>query len=290
MQKLSLKVIALARKYLFHTRLGKSALATRVYERLFDMSAPDLTKPVRFREVSLYVDPSDKTCVPSIVAGYFEERELDLFEAMVGEAKVFFDVGANIGLYSVIGCAKSDQLVAYAFEPVLENQRLLERNVAAHGLDGRIFLQPVAVSDKQGKANVHMYQSGTHSLEFHADRPTREVETVTLDGFAEQLGRGPDILKIDVEGHERAVLEGAWSMLTEYKPTLFIEFIPSVQQDLDAFIARLGSLFATCFVIDEIARTVVEKPIGSLHQQRSCNLVLTTNPRHAEIVRGLVDA
>jgi FkbM family methyltransferase len=287
-QKLAFRVMYLARKYLFHTWIGKTRLAVRLYALVFDISASDLTKPVVFRDVPFYVDPRDKACVPSIVAGYFEQKELDVFQALAREADVFFDVGANFGLYSVIGCSSSERLLAYAFEPVEENVRLLERNIAARGFEQRIFLQPVAVSDTQGTATIHMNDPTTHSLEFHPGRPTRLVDTITLDGFTAGIGRGPDLIKIDVEGHEPAVLEGAWSMLTQYKPTLLLEFIPRVQEDVGALIDRLSRLFSSCFVVDEISGTVVEKDIGELHHQRGCNLVLTTSPRHAELVRSFV--
>lgn len=289
MQKLAFRLMYLARRYLFHTWLGRTRLAERLYALIFDLIAPDLTEPVVFRDVSLYVDPRDRACVPSIVAGYFEQKELDVFQALAREADVLFDVGANFGLYSVIGCSSSDRLIAYAFEPVEENVRLLERNIAAGGFQERIFLQPVAVSDTEGTAMIHMDDPTTHSLEFHPGRPTRLVNTITLDGFAIEIGRGPDLMKIDVEGHEPAVLEGAWNMLSRYKPTLLLEFIPRVQEDVGALIERLSRRFSSCFVVDEVSGTVVEKDMTELHSQRGCNLVLTTSPRHAELIRGFVN-
>lgn len=290
MQKFLLKVVYFARRHLFHTRLAKTPLAARVYALIFNLSAPDLTKPVVFRNVSLYVDPADRAVVPSIVAGYFEAKELDVFEALAAQAEVFFDVGANIGLYSVIGCSRSERLVSHAFEPVLENQRLLEKNIAAHGYEERIFVAPVAVSASAGTATISLRHSGTHSLEAHPGHPTRQVQTVTLDGFAAQLGRGPDLMKIDVEGHEPAVIEGAWEMLTRCQPTLLMEFIPGIQQDVDALVQRLAALFSRCFVVDEISCTVTEQDVRELHDQRACNVILTANPQHAEVVRSFVTA
>jgi FkbM family methyltransferase len=288
MRKLLIKAIYVARKYLFHTRLGKTQFAARVYALVFDLSAPDLTKPVVFRGVPLYVDPKDKSIVPSMVGGYFEEKELDIFEQLVGEASVFFDVGANIGVYSVIGCTRSPTLVAYPFEPIEENRLLLERNISSHNLGQRVRVQPFAASNKPGKATIHLHHSGTHSLENDQGGPTREIETLTLDQFTAQAGVGPDIMKIDVEGHEAAVIDGAWEMLARYGPTLFIEFIPEAHQDVGALISRLRSLFQVGFVVDEIDRTVVEIDLSQLERQRGCNLILTTNGKHAELIRRFV--
>ena len=98
-------------------------------------------------------------------------------------AAVFLDVGANVGTYSVIGCLKSDQFVSYAFEPVSENQRLLEKNIDAYSLRDRVRVEPVAVSDKEGTAKILSRRSGTHSIENSESSETREIRTVTLDGF-----------------------------------------------------------------------------------------------------------
>ena len=125
MQKWTLKIIAVARRRLFHTRLAKTRLAAWVYARLFELGAPDLNEPITFRGVRLRVDPGDRATVPAMVGGYYEQMELDIFLSLVTDADVFFDVGANIGLYTVLGCLQASALRSYAFEPILENQALL---------------------------------------------------------------------------------------------------------------------------------------------------------------------
>ena len=138
---------------------------------------------------------------------------------------MFFDVGANIGTYSIIGCLKSERLVAYAFEPVVENQRLLEQNIAAHHLGDRV-VEPYAASDRQGKTQIYLHQSGTHSINNPESDRTREIETVKIDELFNGQEVLPDVVKIDVEGHEAAVISGAWKRLTRAMPTMFVEYAP----------------------------------------------------------------
>ena len=290
MHKLLMKLIYVARRFLFHTRLGKTQFAARVYKIVFEAAAPDLTKPVVFRNTALYVDPSDRSCVPSIVGGYFEQKELDIFEGLIADASVFFDVGANIGIYSVIGCLKSRELKSYAFEPVTENQELLRKNIAAHRLEERILVQPTAVSVHTGKATIHLYHSGTHSLENDRGTNTRDVDTVSLDEFTAVQRVTPDIMKIDVEGHEAKVIDGALKMLATDPPTVFIEYIPAAHRDVEGLVDRLRSVFQICFVVDEITNTVREIKTSELDRRKGYNLILTTNARHAEEIRRFVTA
>lgn len=201
---------------------------------------------------------------------------------------MFFDLGANIGIYSVIGCLRSPELRAYAFEPVVENQVILKKNIAAHQLESRILVQAVAVSDKTGKRQVHLGYSGNHSLENPQGGESREIHTVSLDEFTLDIGLAPDLMKIDVEGHEAAVIDGAARLLSNGAPTTFMEYTPSAQADLEGLIDRLRSAFSTFFVVDEITGVVRETSPNDLNRRRSYNLILTSNARHAEGIRAFV--
>jgi FkbM family methyltransferase len=282
-----MKLVYLSRKVLYHTRLGNSSrIAGRVRAFLFNMTAGDLTKPVIFRSIAFYVDPTDRGYVPSMVGGYYEAKEFEVFEAVIKHCSVFVDVGANIGLYSVIGCLRSDRLIAYAFEPVAENRRLLERNIALHGVAPRLHVQPMALSDRNGTATIHLGQSGNHSLVNDQGGNAREIETVTLDEFVAHTRIAPEIIKIDVEGHEAAVVEGAMRTLATYRPTVFMEYTPVASEGRDMLRTRITTLFRTCFAVDEASGTVRRIDPDSLEcQGEACNLILTDNERHLEEIR-----
>lgn len=282
-----MRLIAVARRLLFHTPIGHSAFVARIYRLVFAAAAPDLTKPIDFRGSRFYVDPSDRTCVPGMVGGFYERHELDVFDRLVADADVCFDVGANVGVYSVLGCARRPELRSFAFEPVMENREILARNLALNGIEGRVSVEPVAISDHTGTATISLAASGTHSLSAQHDGATREVATLTLDEFFERSGVTPDIVKIDVEGHEAAALDGAHELLARVAPTVFMEFSPRQHRDLEGLLARLGATFPSCFMVDEISGAIVEMPIRSLDRTRDCNIVLTSKDRHLEALRAL---
>jgi FkbM family methyltransferase len=243
-----------------------------------------------FRGTTLFVDPGDRSYVPGMVAGFYEQTELDIFEQLAEDASVFFDVGANIGVYSTIGCLASPALVSYAFEPIAENQRLLEKNIMAHQLADRVLLQPMAASDRCGRARIHLGQSGNHSIDNEQGRGTRVIDTITLDDFTAEVRAVPDIVKIDVEGHEGAVLAGAARTLSRHAPTVFVEYIPTAHRDVNDLIDRLRSLYTTCYVVDDISNDVREVDLRDLNRQKSYNLILTTNSEHSEKIRRFVTA
>jgi FkbM family methyltransferase len=286
---LVMRTLYIARRILFRTPLQRSRFVGLVYERVFNLAAPDLTEPIAFRGTTLFVDPKNRSMVPSIVAGYYEAKELDIFEALAARSSVFLDVGANIGMYSILGCLASPSLRAYAFEPIAENQAILERNVWSHGLGERVSVQPVAASDRDGAATIRVVEdSGMHSFDLQTGRGSaREVPTMTLDAFTADADLSPDLIKIDVEGHEPAVLAGAVRLFERCSPTVFVEYLADAP-DVDGLIAGLRSISERCFVVDEVLGTVTEVDTAALDRRRTFNLVLAPDPAHEAIVRGFL--
>jgi FkbM family methyltransferase len=290
-RKWSLRLVELARRRLFYTRLSRTRLVVWVYAKIFEAVSPDLNSPISFRGVEFLVDPDDRATVPAMVGGYYERAGLDVFSRLVDDAEVFLDVGANIGVYSILGCLTSPSLHAYAFEPVAENQRLLEYNIGSHHLEERVHLERSAVSGRAGTVTMYLNQSATHSI--HERQPgatTREVEAVTIDGFVSSAGMTPDIIKIDVEGHEASVIDGALNTLAAHSPTVFIEYIPIAHNDVESFVERLMALSATCFVIDEIHGHIRELPTSELDRRKGYNLILAPRSAHAETIRRVLNA
>jgi FkbM family methyltransferase len=123
------------------------------------------------------------------------------------------DVGANFGLWSLLAARRGCRVVAV--EPVPATRALLARNAERNGLTGRIELVGAAVSDATGTIEIAVPhgESGQASVspdpgdavERHA------VEAMTLDALIGE--RAVRFLKIDVEGHEPAVLRGAERVL-----------------------------------------------------------------------------
>jgi FkbM family methyltransferase len=152
------------------------------------------------------------------------EQEIELLPALCEPGKIAIDVGANKGLYVDHLRALGANVVA--FEPYPHTAQQLQRFYR-----GSVNVQDVALSDKRGRAQLRLPKDNvswatladTNRLEM-AD-PARgfeilNVEARTLDEYD---FRDVSFIKIDVEGHEEAVLKGAQRTLTTNRPCLLIE-------------------------------------------------------------------
>jgi hypothetical protein len=94
-----------------------------------------------------------------------------------------------------------------------------------------VTLVPAGLSEAPGQLRLYVPKArgATHEASFVTAKGGEnacdliDVEVMTLDAFFAERPRGPDFLKIDVEGHELAVLEGARAILARHRPTLLIE-------------------------------------------------------------------
>ncbi len=193
----------------------------------------------------VYLDPRDTTLTPAILTrGHWNRDELDRaitvlqsHDALPGNG-LFLDVGANIGTQSIYAMRSGAFSGVHAFEPAPDNINLLERNIAANGLEARVRVFRHGVGAAEGRAALHLHprNRGAHSL---APAPAREsgesigISMISLDGHLTVTGIPPHkigLLWIDVEGHEPAVLAGAGSLIQARVPIVF-EFLKSDHAD-----------------------------------------------------------
>jgi FkbM family methyltransferase len=156
----------------------------------------------------------------SCVAGDYERANQELFVAHLRPGDVVYDVGANVGFFTMlaarlVGPAGS----VVAFEPFPPALTALRRHVALNGLQN-VRVEPAAVSRQAGVGAFSGHEQIT--MGHLADQGELKVELTTLDEAVRKAGRAPDLLKIDVEGAERDVLEGGRSMLEGHGPVVVL--------------------------------------------------------------------
>lgn len=158
-----------------------------------------------------------------LVRGAVEPSVQEALRRHLGRGRVLWDVGANIGFFSLLGARLGAEVVA--FEPVPENVARLRGNIASNGFDEVITVRDVAVAAATTVASLLVVEDASWS--HLADRGWHprtageiDVRVVALDDLALPA---PDVIKIDVEGSEVAVLQGARRLLTERRPAVIIE-------------------------------------------------------------------
>ena len=162
---------------------------------------------------------------------------LELFLREGGE--VVYDIGANIGLYTRFAIDKFGASKVVAFEPMSSNRNQLLKNVGLSDFEDRVTVLPFALSNEDGYAKLQVddVQGQTAALDqvtggspaegrlsMGLSPKTESVETRLLDSVVYEDGLPkPDIIKIDVEGAEKMVLEGAIKTIKCRSPDIILE-------------------------------------------------------------------
>lgn len=155
---------------------------------------------------------------------------LRLAAEVVRPGDTVWDVGANLGLFSFAAAvAAGPQGRVLAIEPDTDLVRLLRRSAARAAAHAPVDVLPAAACDEQSVARFHIarrnrstsYLAGFGSSMTGGVRSTRLVPTITLDALAARFP-APDVIKIDVEGAEIAVLTGGALVLSRL-PALICE-------------------------------------------------------------------
>lgn len=152
---------------------------------------------------------------------------------------VFLDVGANVGLYSLVAAARGATVVA--FEPNPRTRARLEANIRLNHFERRITVRPEALSDAIGTATLfddvmegqREANAGVASLSNkNAAGRSIEVRTSTLDAIVKEL-RLPrvDWIKMDIQGAEYPALKGGSDTLAS-RPRLLLELEPEVAKNM----------------------------------------------------------
>lgn len=160
----------------------------------------------------------------AMLYGTYEIATVRLVRQILRPGDVVVDIGANIGFFSI----RFSQLVGpqgrvFSFEPVPTTRARLLRNIAENGC-GNITVCPVALMDRA--ASVTIYETESHGVaglrELSEKTIAHPVEGARLDEYlsAPQPVR---LIKIDVEGAERLVLQGAEALIARDRPHIVLE-------------------------------------------------------------------
>lgn len=157
----------------------------------------------------------------------YEQHVIDGIRETLEFGGVFYDIGANIGVFSLLAAEIVGQKgFVFAFEPEENNLICLRRSIAANGaanvraIDGAVgAADGLSVFDRRGGAfSGRIIVPGDS-----AAGSTVEVKVRSIDSLVEEGWPAPTLIKIDVEGAEGDVLEGAARTLRTHRPVVICE-------------------------------------------------------------------
>jgi FkbM family methyltransferase len=195
-----------------------------------------------------------------LAAGFpFEDAQIEFARAVVEreQRNLVVDIGANIGVYTVLLGALPGVEKVLAFEPVRRNFNQLLANVFANRLDSKVDAHRLALGEASEEKIIHVDPNHTGISRFgksavegnhHYEFSHEEVVSVRpFDDIASlecSPGGSPDsyraFAKIDVEGHAGAVLRGMRKFLATNDVVLQVELLPSEQDDVIRLLDSMG--------------------------------------------------
>jgi FkbM family methyltransferase len=194
-------------------------------------------------ELSLLVlDRGDSVQGEHAQGRIYEPEELALIERHFQGGTVV-DVGANVGNHSLWLATLERTQRVIAFEPNPQAFAILQYNVAINGLQHKVETHHLALSNRNGEARLRQPHSNLGGSSLEQQMPSRAgvvaEHTCRCVVGSEWLKEPVQLIKVDVEGHELACMQGLLPLLSRAKPLLFIEVADKNKKDLLAFFKRI---------------------------------------------------
>lgn len=192
----------------------------------------------------------NRHCAWRVQTLYSKEPDTIMWIRNMKEGETFFDIGANMGQYSML--AAKQGLKVHAFEPEAQNFALMVRNIAINELGQTITPWPVALSDHISLDILHlsgMVAGGSchaygESTDFrgnpHQFPYSQGSMATTLDHFCAKYGPA-DHIKIDVDGFEHLVVKGGLVTFGRAK-TVLIEINTNYPDHMDYILPKMAEL------------------------------------------------
>jgi FkbM family methyltransferase len=208
---------------------------------LYKIMEPQGIIQITVNDHKMFVNTQDKVIVPSlIIYGVWEKFETDLFYKTVKPGDIVVDVGANIGYYTLIAAdLVGKEGMVYAFEPEPSNYKLLTKNVEINNFRNVTLIQK-AVSEEMGRIKLYLDKVNLGAPSFSEENIFIErgsyidVKTISLDDFFENHKKEENLnfIKIDAEGAEGLIVNGARNILQQNNPKILMEFWPYGQKNI----------------------------------------------------------
>lgn len=196
-----------------------------------EISDGAVTMTSREDGITMICDPSDHRIAPIEILNFasYERKDFDAVSALVDPGSIVFDIGANIGWYSIALSKRVKDLQILAFEPLPKTYGYLKQNLELNHTNNIRALN-FGLGKEEEEKIFYFYPAGSGNASLANLTSRKDVEEVhcqvkVLDKFVSERNLGVDFIKCDVEGAELFVFEGGLDTLRKNKPIIFTEIL-----------------------------------------------------------------
>jgi FkbM family methyltransferase len=207
------------------------AIGRRALNQIIENSL-GITMKIVHQGLALTFSAPNELCRYRVTSFSVKEPQTLRWIDAIPSQSIVWDIGANIGLYSIYAAKKCDALV-YAFEPSIFNLEQLARNIYLNNLQDNVVIVPIAINDKGGPNYFNMSSTSwggalsTFGHDFGQDGNALktcfryQTCSIRLDDITSHFGvPAPQYLKIDVDGIEHLILAGGRQVLQQVDQVL----------------------------------------------------------------------
>jgi FkbM family methyltransferase len=219
------------------------------------------------------------------------------FYELAKRSNCFFDIGANVGSTAIYAKANNKDKKVLLVDPNIEALTIAYKNLMMNqmGLNAQFFCG--FVSDKGGE-QVKFYTVGIGEAgsmyKSHAKTASKTntfyyINTVTLDHLVETLNWVPDLIKVDVEGAESLVLNGAMNLVAKQQTTFFVEMhateeIP-MAKNADLILEWCKKVSYSCYYLKNHALLSSSSEVA---KRGKCHfLLIPSSMPYPEVLKGI---
>jgi FkbM family methyltransferase len=249
----------------------------------------------RDRGVRIICSEGDYRTAPIDILNFseYEKYEYEMVEKLINNGDNFFDIGANIGWYSInIGLAKRNSKI-YSFEPIPKTYKNLQNNININFVKN-ITTHNFGLSNKKGEFIFYYYEEGsgnasTINLTERADIKKVQCRLTTLDEYIEKTSIRVDFIKCDVEGAELHVFQGGFRTIQRDLPIIFSEILrkwsAKFDYDPNMIFNILNEIGYQAFTVNEENLINFEKMLETTIET---NFFFLHREKHAELIKKLI--
>ncbi len=237
------------------------------------------------KEIKMSLPNKDVRATPLEIFNFksYELKEANMMKLLLRNKKVIFDIGANLGWYSLLFS------IIHSFEPIPNTFNFLKKNIEINDCRN-ITLNNIALSNSNKRlpffyTENHSGMASSRNLESVNNVRKFYIKAETLDNYCEKYKINPDFIKCDVEGAELMVFLGAKNVIEINKPIVFSEILRKWTKKFNYNPNNIFDLFYSlgyhCYTvynsqlkkIPKIKSNTIETNFFFLHKQKHKKLI-----------------